>query len=64
MTDHIVKDGDKVYVFGATSMYEYRWNDVNGVELLDLWKVWQSSFVSEDIKDKLREDTKEKNKPK
>ncbi len=64
MTDHIVKDGDKVYVFGLTSMYEYKWNNVDGNELLDLHKVWQADFISEEIKDKLREATKEKNKPK
>ncbi len=64
MTEHIVKEGDRVYVFGNTSMYEYRWIDVDGNELLDLYKVWQADFLAEDIKDKLREDTKEKNKPK
>ena len=58
MTDHIVKEGDKVYVFGSTSMYEYRWINVNGNELLDLFKVWQSSFITEKIKDRLRESTK------
>ncbi len=61
MTDYIVKEGDKVYVFGSTSMYEYRWINVNGNELLDLFKVWQSNFITEKIKDRLRVATKETN---
>jgi len=58
MTDHIIKEGDKVYVFGSTSMYEYRWINVNGNELLDLFKVWQANFITEKIKDRLRVATK------
>jgi len=64
MTDYIVKEGDKVYVFGSTSMFEYRWTNVDGNELLDLFKVWQADFITEDTKDKLRESTKDKNKGK
>lgn len=63
MTDYIVKQGDRVFVFGSTSMYEYRWEIANGNEMLDLFKVWQSDNLSEDIKDKLRQSMRDKNQP-
>lgn len=63
MTDYIVKQGDRVFVFGSTSMYEYRWEMANGNEMLDLFKVWQSDNLSEDIKDKLRQSMRDKNQP-
>lgn len=63
MTDYIIKQGDRVFVFGSTSMYEYRWEIANGNEMLDLFKVWQSDNLSEDIKDKLRQSMRDKNQP-
>lgn len=64
MTDHIVEKGDRVFVFGETSMFEYRWDVANENELLDLFKVWQSHNLSEDTKDALRKTMKDKNEPK
>jgi len=63
MTDHIVKQGDRVFVFGQTSMFEYRFDIVNGNELLDLFKVWQANNISEDTKDSLRKNMRDKNQP-
>jgi len=63
MTDHIVKQGDRVFVFGQTSMFEYRFDIVNGNELLDLFKVWQSNNIAESTKDALRKSMRDKNQP-
>ena len=63
MTDHIVKKGDRVFVFGQTSMFEYRFDIANGNEMLDLFKVWQSNNISESTKDALRKSMRDKNQP-
>jgi len=63
MTDYIVKDGDKVFVFGQTSMTEYRFAiDDKGVEQLELFKIWQGKFAGEGDIDRLYEDMKDKRK--
>ena len=60
--DYTIVKGDRVFVFGFNKMYEYRWNiDNSGNELLDLFKIWKAKDVDEDIKDRLRENIKEKN---
>ena len=55
MTDYIPNVGDRLFVFGSTSMFQYRvLRDDNDDDLLDLHKVWQASQVSETSKDNFR----------
>jgi len=55
MTDYIARDKDRVFVFGATSMFEYRIEvDDDDNELLDLYKIWQAGYLSEKNKDDIR----------
>lgn len=63
MTDYIINATDRVFVFGQTSMTEYRFAvDEKGVEQLELFKIWQGKFVGEGDIDRLHEDMKEKRK--
>ncbi len=63
MTDVIVHDGDRVFVFGNTNMLEYRFNtDVKGLEQLELYKVWQADFADDNLRDKIHQDMKDKDK--
>jgi len=60
--DYTIVVGDRVFIFGFNKMYEYRWNITNsGNELLDLFKEWEGDDVTEDTKDILRQNIKEKN---
>jgi len=63
MTDFVVKDGDRIFAFGQTSMTEWRFNtDDKGVEQLELFKIWQGRFAGEGDIDRLHDDMKEKRK--
>ena len=62
MTDFIVKDGDRVFVFGNTSMFEYGFvKDNKGNEQLELYKIWQGKHASEVDRDRVRADMKATN---
>lgn len=59
MTDYVVKTGDRIFVFGQTSMTEYRFvTDNKGIEQLELFKVWQGKFAGEGDRDRLFNDMK------
>jgi len=63
MTDYIIKDGDRVFAFGQTSMTEYRFNtDKKGMEQLELHKIWQGKFASDVDRERLFKDLKDKDK--
>ena len=60
--DFTIVAGDRIFIFGFNKMYEYRWTITNsGNELLDLFKEWEGDDVTEDTKDILRQNIKEKN---
>lgn len=60
--DYMIVKGDRVLIFGFNKMYEYRWNITkSGNELLDLFKEWEGDDITEDTKDILRSNMKEKN---
>lgn len=60
--DFTIVEGDRVFIFGFNKMYEYRWNITkSGNELLDLFKEWEGDDITEDTKDILRQNMKEKN---
>lgn len=55
MTDYIPNVGDRLFVFGSTSMFQYRiLKDNDGNDLLDLYKVWQARHITETNKDNFR----------
>jgi len=63
MTDHVVKENDRVFVFGITSMFEYRFNrDNKGNEQLQLHKVWQADYADNKLRDRVHTDMQKKSK--
>ncbi len=60
--DFTIVNGDRVFIFGDNKMFEYRWNITeSGNELLDLFKEWEGDDITEDTKDILRQNIKERN---
>ncbi len=61
-SDFTIVNGDRVFIFGDNKMFEYRWNVTrSGNELLDLFKEWEGDDITEDTKDILRQNIKERN---
>ncbi len=64
MTDYVINTGDRIFVFGQTSMTEYRFAiDNKGIEQLELFKVWQGKFAGEGDIDRLHKDMIAKRNP-
>ncbi len=62
MTDYIPNAGDRLFVFGSTSMFQYRvLRDSDDNDLLDLYKVWQANHLSETNKDNFRSSMRTRN---
>ncbi len=62
MTDYIPNSGDRLFVFGSTSMFQYRvLVDDDNNDLLDLYKVWQANHLSEINKDNFRASMRARN---